>query len=70
MHNSWQDTTEIYTPDLVKDYHQGKPVAICATTLKGEHKWDGGNPMFQNSLTEIYNSEDDTVILFAQEQLN
>jgi hypothetical protein len=26
--------------------------------------------MFQNSLTEIYNSKDDTVILFAQEHLD
>jgi hypothetical protein len=38
--------------------------------LKGEHEWDGGNPMFQNSLTEIYDSEDDVVILFTQECLN
>jgi Chromo (CHRromatin Organisation MOdifier) domain len=69
-HDSWQDATEIHTPDLVKEYHQRKPAAVRAVTLKGQQEWDGGNPMFQNSLTEIYNSEDDMVILFAEERLN
>jgi Chromo (CHRromatin Organisation MOdifier) domain len=69
-HNSWQDASEIHTPDLVKEYHQRKPAAIRAVTLKGEQMGSGGNPMFQNSLTEIYDSEDDMVILFAEERLN
>jgi Chromo (CHRromatin Organisation MOdifier) domain len=69
-HDSWQDASEIHAPNLVKEYHQRKPTAVQAVTLKGQAEWDGGNPMFQNSLTDIYNSEDDTVILFAQEQLN
>jgi Chromo (CHRromatin Organisation MOdifier) domain len=70
VHDSWQDTTDIHTPDLVKEYYQRKPMAVRTTMLKGEQDGFGGNPMFQNSLTEIYDSEDDTVILFAQERLN
>jgi hypothetical protein len=70
MHDSWQDTTEIHTPDLVKEYRQRKPAAIQAVMLKGQQEWDGENPMFQNSLTDIYDSEDDMVILFAEEWLN
>jgi Chromo (CHRromatin Organisation MOdifier) domain len=69
-HDSWQDATEIHAPDLVKEYHQRKPAAVRAVTLKGQQEWDGGNPMFQNSLTDIYDSEDDTVILFAEERLD
>jgi Chromo (CHRromatin Organisation MOdifier) domain len=66
-HNSWQDATEIHTPDLVKEYHQRKPAAIHATTLKGKQSDGfGENPMFQNSLTDIYD-EDDCILLFMQE---
>jgi Chromo (CHRromatin Organisation MOdifier) domain len=68
-HDSWQDASEIHAPDLVKEYHQRKPTAICAMTLKGKQDGFGGNPMFSNSLTDIYD-KDDHVLLFAQECLN
>jgi Chromo (CHRromatin Organisation MOdifier) domain len=62
-HDSWQDASEIHAPDLVKEYYQRKPAAVCAVMLKGKQTGFGGNPMFQNSLTEVYDSEDDTVTI-------
>jgi Chromo (CHRromatin Organisation MOdifier) domain len=69
-HDSWQDATEIHAPDLVKEYHQRKPTAICTMTLKGKQDGFRGNPMFSNSLTDIYNTKDNMVILFTEEHLN
>jgi hypothetical protein len=57
---------DIHTPDLVKEYHQRKPTAIWAVTLKGQQDGFEGNPMFQTSLTEIFD-EDEFILYFAEE---
>jgi Chromo (CHRromatin Organisation MOdifier) domain len=34
-HDSWQDTTEVHAPRLIKEYYARKRGAICATSIKG-----------------------------------
>jgi hypothetical protein len=68
VHDSWQDATEVHTPELVANYLARKPSTVQTAMLKG-HSRDQGNPIFMNSLHTPYR-EDDEVLLFSNKQCN